>query len=94
MCGLYSERTNYAIVIVGIDTPKYGETLRDTLCHWLENGGLNTLIDEFSEKRSLIPLGFRVPIWEMSFCLGFYFILCLHGAGKHCKCCHIVGSVV
>ena len=38
------------------------------LRHLLEYGDEKTAINQLNEKRSLIPWGLRVPIWNINFC--------------------------
>ena len=40
------------------------------LRHLLEYGDEKTAINQLNEKRSLIPWGLRVPIWNINFCSG------------------------
>ena len=38
------------------------------LCYWWEYGDEKTRINSWNEERSLIPWGFRVPIWKINSC--------------------------
>ena len=38
------------------------------LRYWWEYGDEKTGMHQLNEKRSLIPWGLRVPIWEINFC--------------------------